>query len=1281
MKFFRTLLATVLTASSLHAAEYHVSTKGLDQENTGSKSAPFRTISAAANIAQPGDVITVQAGTYRERINPPRGGASDEQRIVYQAAPGEQVVIKGSEIVTDWKKVEGDVWQVVLPNSFFGEFNPFADLISGSWFHRKGRDHHTGAVYLNGRPLTEAAQKEQLFNSVPTAKADSGYLFNLEWMRTTGSGQTHVSAADMLKKLGTKTAPTDDGGECLGFIKNGDYATYAVDFGKNSEHMEFRIATAMHGGLIEIRLDSPQGKLLGTCTVSDTGGWQSWRTVKAPIEPTSGKKTVCLAFKAKPIEEHGRPLWFAKVDEQNTTLWAQFKTADPNRALVEVNTRQSVFYPAEPGINYITVKGFTLEHAATPWAPPNAEQIGLIGTHWSKGWIIENNTIRHSSCSGLSLGKYGDEFDNISDSADGYNGTIRRALEEGGWSKETIGSHTVRNNHISHCGQAGIVGSMGCVFSVITGNEIHDIHINRPFGGFEQAGIKFHGPIDTVISHNRIYRCGGFGGIWLDWMTQGTRVTGNLLHDNHAQDLFVEVNHGPFLVDNNLFLSARGLYESSGGGAYVHNLINNIRVRAEKGRSTPFHKPHSTEKLGLAKVVGDDERFHNNLFIGTGLSVYDAWNPEHLQASGNVYLAGAKSAANETEPLNVPGFNPGIQLVEEQNAVYLELTLPETLTEQTTLPVTTKRLGKARVPDAAFTNPDGTTLSINADYYGKKREPNPSAGPFQNTGSGTLKLKVWPKAESEEPPTRSYAPRAAVEAWKDLRFGMFIHWGPVALTGHEIGWSRGGQTPIEEYDNLYKRFNPENFDADEWVRVAKAAGMKYMVLTTKHHDGFCLWPSEFTDYDIGETTFKRDVVGELAEACRKGGIGFGTYYSVCDWWHPLYPKGGRAGTVDKPTGDMDKYIEHLQNQTAELIKNYGPLTTMWFDVPRDVKWYHNEPTIEMMRELQPNLVVNNRAYYDKDVADYETPEQNLGTFNRDRPWETCMTIARQWAWKPNDPVKSLEQCLHGLIYSAGGDGNFLFNVGPNALGEIEPEQIQRLEEMGEWVNRYSDGIHATRGGPFKPSGWGASTHKGNDIYLFIARWPAGGIHKLPMVGTRILKAENRSGKTVELKQTSDGYALTVPESDRDPVATVIKLTVEKPASSIEPMDMGTVTGALSFRKPSSSSSIRWNQQSQGPQQAFDDNPGSHWVPGGKDEEWLAVDLEKPQTVNTVKIQQYAAHLKELSLQFEQGGEWKTVFSETDVKGDIEKTFEPVKAQNFRLLLKGGHTHLSEFQLY
>ena len=219
------------------------------------------------------------------------------------------------------------------------------------------------------------------------------------------------------------------------------------------------------------------------------------------------------------------------MDERNTTIWAQFKGVDPNRSQVEINVRQTVFYPDKTGINYITVRGFTLRDAATPWAPPTAEQIGLIGTHWSKGWIIENNAISHSTCSGIALGKYGDQWDNTSASRPRATSRPSSGPCKTAGPRQNIGHHIVRNNMISDCGQAGIVGSLGAVFSIVTGNTIHDIHVRALFGGAEMAGIKFHGAIDVEISRNHIYRC--CRGIWLDWMAQGTRVSGNLFHDNH----------------------------------------------------------------------------------------------------------------------------------------------------------------------------------------------------------------------------------------------------------------------------------------------------------------------------------------------------------------------------------------------------------------------------------------------------------------------------------------------------------------------------------------------------------------------------------------------------------------------------------------------------------------------------------------------------------------------------------------------------------------------------
>jgi len=596
-----------LGARAAPAREYHVSPAGNDASD-GSASSRLKTISAAAGKAQPGDTITVHEGVYRERINPPRGGQSDDKRIVYRAAPGETVVVKGSEVVTGWKKVRNDTWTVTLPNTFFGEFNPFDDLIHGDWFNPKGRKHHTGAVYLNGHWLTEAAKKDDVLG------------------------------------------PADD-----------------------------------------------------------------------------------------------TPLWFAAAGDNQTTIWAQFKGADPNGAEVEVNVRRTVFYPDEPGRNYITVRGFTLMQAATPWAPPTAEQIGLVGTHWSKGWIIENNTLRYSACTGITLGKYGDEWDNRAQSAKGYVGTINRALENG-WSRDNIGHHVVRNNTIAHCEQAGLVGSLGAAFSTITGNVIHDIHVRRLFTGAEMAGIKIHAAIDATIARNHIHHT--TRGIWLDWMAQGTRVTRNLLHDNGPrEDLFVEVNHGPFLVDHNLFLSPISLFDMSEGGAYAHNVFaGRIAQRPELRRETPFHPAHATNVAGLRNIEGGDNRFFNNLFVANaGLAAYDgAKRPVFMD--GNVFLNGAKPSKHEKDPLVREAFDPGIRLVENPDGVALEITFEKAWAGEQRRPlVTTERLGRAAVPELPYEQPDAAPYRLDTDYLNRKRNTeNPLPGPFAIPDAGKQVLRVRP---------------------------------------------------------------------------------------------------------------------------------------------------------------------------------------------------------------------------------------------------------------------------------------------------------------------------------------------------------------------------------------------------------------------------------------------------------------------------------------------------------------------------------------------------------
>lgn len=754
------LLLALATAAG--AGEYHVSPAG-DDGNPGTRRRPLRTIQRAADLAQPGDTVTVHEGLYRERVNPPRGGESDARRIVYRAARGAKAEIRGSEVIKGWVRVQDDVWNVTLPNTFFGDFNPYRDLIRGDWFDPRGRPHHTGAVYLDGEWLTEAASLEEVLMPRGTKpawllRAGTSYLLNLAWLQA-GTG-TRIPAAAFAAQQGVQTAACSEGGECLGWIEAGDWVRYeGVDLAPGTDRIEFRAASATEGGRIEVRLDGPTGELLGAGEVGATGDWQSWSTVSASIRPVGGLRTLCLVF-LPPASATGKDrglnpqLWFGKVEESTTTLWAQFEGVDPNERLVEINVRRTVFYPDQPGRNYLTVRGFILRHAATPWAPPTAEQVGLIGTHWSRGWIIEDNVISHSVCSGIALGKHGDAYDNTSaDTAEGYVQTIERAHAFSiPWTKEHIGHHIVRRNTISHCEQAGIVGSLGCSFSTVTDNVIHDVHIRRLFSGAEMAGIKFHGAIDTTIRRNHIYRT--CQGLWLDWMAQGARVTGNLFHDNEDRDLFLEVNHGPHLIDNNFFLSPTSLLDVSEGGAFVHNLFAGRIVRSpEPNRDTPFLLPHRTTVAGLRPTKGGDNRFYGNLFVappaagaspnGLGLNLYDRAELPCV-ARGNVYWNGTRPHASETASEGLvrrSGPEPAVRWQVEGASVSLHYADDGSLRDARTPLVTSAVLGRASVPDAAFEKPDGSAWTIRTDYLGRRRAADqPTPGPIETPGTDPIRL-------------------------------------------------------------------------------------------------------------------------------------------------------------------------------------------------------------------------------------------------------------------------------------------------------------------------------------------------------------------------------------------------------------------------------------------------------------------------------------------------------------------------------------------------------------
>lgn len=334
------------------------------------------------------------------------------------------------------------------------------------------------------------------------------------------------------------------------------------------------------------------------------------------------------------------------------------------------------------------------------------------------------------------------------------------------------------------------------------------------------------------------------------------------------------------------------------------------------------------------------------------------------------------------------------------------------------------------------------------------------------------------------------------EQWRDAKFGLFVHWGPVSLKGTEIGWSRGREIPIEEYDSLYKKFNPTRFDAEEWVSLLKKAGMKYLVIVTKHHDGFVMWDSETTDYDIMSTPYKKDVIKQLSKECREQGILFGTYYSIADWWHPDYPLVENRSSK-KEGANMETYIEYMKAQIKELVNNYHT-KILWFDGEWEEPWTHKMglDMYNYVKSLDDNILINNRVdkgrkgmegitKSEKYAGDFATPEQQVGRFDTTTLWESCITIGNQWAWKPDDEIKSRDECIRLLVQTAGGGGNLLLNVGPKPDGTIAFKQAQRLREIGDWLDEYGESVYDTRGGPLPPQDWGVSTQKGDQVYLHI----------------------------------------------------------------------------------------------------------------------------------------------------------------------------------------------------
>jgi alpha-L-fucosidase len=413
--------------------------------------------------------------------------------------------------------------------------------------------------------------------------------------------------------------------------------------------------------------------------------------------------------------------------------------------------------------------------------------------------------------------------------------------------------------------------------------------------------------------------------------------------------------------------------------------------------------------------------------------------------------------------------------------------------------------------------------------------------------------------------------------FREARFGMFIHWGiysvPAGIYKGEkipgIGeWiMERAMIPVEDYEQFAKQFNPTKLDADQWVQIAKNAGMKYLVITSKHHDGFCLWDTKFTDYDIIDATpFKRDILAELAQACKKHGIKFCFYHSIMDWHHPdaqapFYPL---YNDRSKSNPNFDRYVEYyLKAQLRELVQNYGPLGILWFDGEwvkdwnREMGW----DMYEYVLNLQPDIIINNRvgkgrfgmrgfSESEEFAGDYGTPEQRIpATGLPGVDWETCMTMNNTWGYKSYDNNwKSTEDLLHKLADIASKGGNFLLNVGPTAEGLIPQPSVERLAAMGEWMKVNGESIYGTTASPIGAVPWGRCTVKPGKLYLHVFKWPGDSKLRVSNLKSEVKKAYllvDKERKELEADRVGDNEVIiSVPEKTPDPVNTVIVVEIK-----------------------------------------------------------------------------------------------------------------------------------------
>lgn len=528
-----------------------------------------------------------------------------------------------------------------------------------------------------------------------------------------------------------------------------------------------------------------------------------------------------------------------------------------------------------------------------------------------------------------------------------------------------------------------------------------------------------------------------------------------------------------------------------------------------------------------------------------------------------------------------------------------------------------------------------------------------------------------------------FAPAEDLKWFEDAHFGVFMHWGPCSIAEAEISWGRNGPrgpgshatggVPEAEYNALYKQFDPVRFDADEWVGMVKDAGAKYLIFTTKHHDGFCMFDAKNTDWKITNTPFGRDVCKELADACHRQGIKLFWYYSQPDWTHPDYK-----------TQNHERYRAYMYEHLRQLLTDYGKIDGVWFDcLGTSWKDWNTPEMVKMMRELQPGLLINSRWGWGlpgvKYNGDFQNPEQSIGNFMVDVPWETCATITGGWSWTGGHNPKTPRTCTRMLIECAGSGGNLALNTGPKPDGTISEDAKRVYHQMGEWLRKYGESIYGTRGGPFKPALWGVSTHKGKTIYLHVLTQTTTdkiAIY-LPPIAAKVVSARAADGVKTAFRQDEKGIHLVLRGKNLNEfLDNVVALRLDRDAAGIAPVDTAPYRHARRIAEIHSSSNY---SPDMAPEKLLVNGGKGEfkagivhkpfWMPSPSDKQpWLEIGFGREKRVNALKVEEHigVCAVRAFELEYRQDGKWKPLYASDEIGLDFSLQFPPVKTTGIRL---------------